>query len=83
VTEVPGERPKSPLMTDEPASVTVEAPSTAKLPAVPRSGAVAACTNVYTPRARTADAITKTRIIEIDFGCKKVFLFIISSDLLM
>ena len=36
VIEVPGERPRSPPRVVAPVLVTVEAPSTAKLPALPR-----------------------------------------------
>ena len=42
VMELPGETPKSPVSTDGPVFVTVDAPSTAKLPACPRDGAVCA-----------------------------------------
>src|SRR6476660_8013677 len=41
VTEVPGLRPRSPLMTVGPVLVTVEAPTTPKVEATPRGGATA------------------------------------------
>src|ERR1051325_4612973 len=40
VTEMPGLRPRSPVITLAPALVTVEAARTAKFPATPRFGAV-------------------------------------------
>src|SRR3954463_8071934 len=42
VTAVPGLTPRSPVMTLDPVLVTVDPPSTAKLCAVPRDGAVCA-----------------------------------------
>src|SRR5881394_589438 len=46
VTEMPGLRPRLPVMTDAPAAVTVEAANTANVPAAPRFGAVSALTTI-------------------------------------
>jgi hypothetical protein len=57
VTEVPGLRPRSPLMTVRPVLVTVVPARTPKLPAVPRpTGAVAATADC--PKVSVATAIT-------------------------
>jgi hypothetical protein len=62
VIPVPGLTPTSPVTTDEPVQVTVEAPSTAKLDAAPNDGiavVVSACFSVAfalpdSPQAATA-----------------------------
>jgi hypothetical protein len=46
VTEVPGLRPRSPLMADAPVLVTVEAANTANDPAAPRFGAASELTSM-------------------------------------
>jgi hypothetical protein len=57
VTEVPGLRPRSPLMTVRPVLVTVVPARTPKLPAVPRpTGAVAATADC--PKVSVATAMT-------------------------
>jgi hypothetical protein len=62
VIAVPGQTPKFPLTSDAPVLVTVEPPRTAKLPATPSPGAMAAKTSIDRP----ANARVITRMIEID-----------------
>ena len=71
VTELPGESPRSPLMTVAPVFVTVVAPSTAKLAALPNRGAEPDASGLTDP-LRAAALIDRptserriTRVIEI------------------
>lgn len=59
VIEVPGERPKSPVMVVAPALVTVEAPRTAKLSAVPSMVEARAVSGKKTAPARASNTEKK------------------------
>ena len=74
VIEDPGQTPRFPLTTDEPVLVTVEPPRTAKLAAVPRSGAMAEG-RADTLKVIPANARDITRMIEIGRNFRLYILF--------